>query len=227
MSITLEALRDEWNDRSRRMDERLGVTARVLRDDWIERHRTRIRRFRPLGPFSMAVWIATLALLGLFMGTHAGEPSLFATALAIDIWVIATGVAGLRQQNALANLDYGRPLVELQAQVEALRIARIRTFNVSFLTGQIVWWIPFAVVVVAGLFGVNLYHSAQFRVFAAWNVAFGVAVIPVAVWVARRYGERLSRTSAIRHIADSIAGRDIAAAREYLAKLRKFGLDGG
>jgi hypothetical protein len=225
MSITLEALRDEWNDRSRRMDERLSVTAQVLRDDWVERHRERIGRSAPMGPFSMAVWIATLALLGLFMGTHASQPSLFATALAIDVWVLATGVTGLRQQHALANLDYGQSLVDLQAKVEAIRIARIRTFNISFLTGQIVWWIPFAVVVVAGLFGVNLYHSAQFRAFAAWNVAFGVAVIPLALWLARRYGERLSRVSVMRHIADSIAGRDIIAAREYLEKLRRFESD--
>ncbi|HEX4780729.1 MAG TPA: hypothetical protein VH301_08255 [Usitatibacter sp.] len=222
MSITLEALRDEWNDRSRRMDERLRVTAQVLRDDWIERHREGIRKSAPMGPFAMTVWISTLVLLGLFMGTHVHEPSLFATALAIDIWVVATGVVGLRQQHALASLDYGRPVVELQAAVEALRIARISAFNVSFLTGQIVWWIPFAVVVVAGLFGVNLYHSAQFRVFAAWNLAFGVAVIPLAVWLARRYGERLARSSAARHFADSIAGRDIAAAREHLEKLRRF-----
>jgi len=225
MSITLEALRDEWNDRSRRIDERLRVTAQMLRDDWTERHRAGIRKSAEFGPFSMAVWIAALALLGLFMGTHAGEPSLFLTALAIDAWVLATGVAALRQKHALAHLDYGCALVELQARVEALRISRIRTFNIAFLTGQVVWWIPFAVVLIAGLSGVNLYHSAPFRVFAAWNVAFGVAVIPLSVWVARRYGERLSRTSAMRHIADSIAGRDIAAAREYLEKLRRFESD--
>jgi hypothetical protein len=40
------------------------------------------------------------------------------------------------------------------------------------------------------------------------------------MWLSRRYGERLSRSSIVRHIADSIAGRDIAAAREYLEKLR-------
>ena len=222
MSVTLEELRDEWSERSRRMDERLRVTAHVLRDDWMQRHRERILKSAQFGPFNMAVWIATLALLGLFLATHVDEPSLFATALAIDAWVIATGVAGLRQRHALANIDYGRPLLELQAEVEALRIARIRTFNIAFLTGQIVWWIPFAVVGVAGFFGVNLYHSAPFRAFAAWNVAFGVAVIPLAVWLARRYGERLARTSAVRHVADSIAGRDIQAAREYLEKLRRF-----
>jgi hypothetical protein len=225
MSITLEELRNEWSDRSRRLDERLRLSAHLLRDDWIERQRERVWKLGPFGKFSMAVWIATMVLLNLFLGTHANQPALFVTALVLDVWVIAAGIAAVRQQHALRNLDFGLPLLELQAQVEALRIARIRSFNRAFLTGQIVWWIPFVVVVFAGAFGVNLYLSPQFRAFAAWNIAGGIAFIPLAIWFSRRYGERLSRSSIVRHIADSITGRDIAAAREYLEKLRRFGSD--
>jgi hypothetical protein len=225
MSITLEELRNEWSDRSRRLDERLRLSAHLLRDDWIERQRERVWKLGPFGKFSMAVWIATMVLLGHFLGTHANQPALFVTALVLDVWVIATGIAEVRQQQALRNLDFGLPLIELQARVEVLRIARIRSFNRAFLTGQIVWWIPFVVVVFAGAFGVNLYSSPQFRDYAAWNIAGGIAFVPLAIWLSRRYGERLSRSSILRHIADSIAGRDIAAARENLEKLRRFGSD--
>ena len=224
MSITLEELRDEWSDHSRRLDERLRLSAHLLRDDWIERQRERVWKLGPFGKFSMAVWIATTLLLGLFLGTHVNQPALFVTALILDIWVIVTGIAHLHQQQAVRNLDFGLPLLELQARVESIRIARIRFFNFAFLTGQIVWWIPF-VVVVAGAFGANLYLSPQFRAYAAWNIALGIAFIPLAIWISRRYGERLSRSSIVRHITDSIAGRDIAAAREYLEKLRRFASD--
>jgi hypothetical protein len=225
MSITLEELRNDWSDRSQRLDERLRLNAHLLRDDWIERQRERMWKLGPFGKFSMVVWIATMVLLGHFLGTHANQPALFVTALVLDVWVIAAGFAEVRQQQALRNLDFGLPLIELQARVEALRIARIRSFNRALLTGQIVWWIPFVVVLFAGTFGVNLYLLPQFRAFAAWNIAGGIAFIPLAMWLSRRYGERLSRSSIVRHIADSIAGRDIAAAREYLEKLRRFGSD--
>jgi len=225
MSITLEELRSEWSDHSRRLEERLRSSAHLLRDDWIERQRERVWKVGPFGKFSMAVWIATTALINAFLVTHANQPELFFTALMLDIWVIATGIVQVRQQQALRNLDFGLPLLELQARIESLRIARIRSFNLAFLTGQIVWWIPF-VVVVAGAFGANLYLSPQFRLIAAWNIAAGIAFIPLAVWISRRYGRRLSRSSIVRHIADSIAGRDIAVAREYLEKLRRFGVDG-
>ncbi|HEY2628680.1 MAG TPA: hypothetical protein VGI57_06100 [Usitatibacter sp.] len=222
MNVTLEELRDEWAQRTRHLDERLGFAVNVLQDDWMERNRERIRKSGAFGPFEMIVWVATLVLLGHFLATHFAQPALFATALVLDAWVIAMGAVALRQQHALRSLDYGRPVVELQADVEAIRIARIRTFNWGFLTGQIVWWIPFAVVTFAALTGVNLYDFPKFVAFAAWNLAFGVAVIPLAIWVARRYGNRLSKVKAIRYIADSIAGRDIAAAREYLQKLHRF-----
>jgi hypothetical protein len=222
MSTTLEDLRDEWAGQSRRLDERLRVTSGILRDEWIERHRERVRKATQFGAFNMAVWIATLALLGYFLAHHAGEPMLFASALALYLWVIATGVAGLRQRHELEKLDYSQPLVRLQAQVEALRLARIRTFNWSFLTGQIVWWIPFVAVVFAALTGFDLYSSSKFTTFAAWNIAGGIAFIPLAIWLSRRYGERLSKNSAVRYFADSIAGRDIAEARAYLEKLRRF-----
>ncbi len=136
--------------------------------------------------------------------------------------MIVTGVVGVMQQQAIRSLDYGQPLVELQARIEALRIARIRAFNWSFLTGQIVWWIPFAIVVFAALTGVDLWRHAKFVDFALWNLAFGVAFIPLAVWVSRRYGDRLSKNTVVRYVADSIAGRDIAMAKEYLEKLRRF-----
>lgn len=224
MSLTLEDLRNEWFDRSRRLDERLQLSAHLLRDDWIEQQRKRVWKVGPFGRFRIAVYIATLVLLGHFLGTHANQPALFVSALIMDIWVIATGIAQVRQQQALRNLDFGQPIIQLQARVEALRIARIRAFNLAFLTGQIVWWIPL-IVVVAGASGANLYLSPQFRIYAAWNIAFGFAFIPFAIWLSRRYGERLSKSSIVRHIADSIAGRDIAVARDVLEKLRRFGTD--
>src|ERR1700692_2032345 len=77
MSITLEELRNEWSHHSRRLAERLRLSAHLLRDDWIERQRERVWKLGPFGSFSMAVWIATAVLLGLFLGKPANQPGLF------------------------------------------------------------------------------------------------------------------------------------------------------
>jgi len=222
MNITLEDLRSEWAGHARRLEEQLRTTTQIAREDWIERQRDRVRAAGPFRWFEIMVWVASIALLGSFLAANVASPALFVTAAVIDVWVIATGVTAVRQQHAVRSLDYGMPVTSLQARVESLRVSRIRAFNVSFLTGQIVWWIPFFVVFMRGVFGVDLYANPWFVDFALINLAAGVAIIPLAIWIARRYGDRLAKTSAIRHIADSIAGRDIAAAREAIEKLRRF-----
>jgi len=221
MDVTLEQLRSEWTRHADRLNGRLSEGLELMREDALRGHRERVKRGTTFGPFAMAVWIATLALLGHFLATHWHQPLLFAHGLVLDAWVIAAGVGQLRREQVLRGLDYGLPVVALQARVEELRIARVRAFNREFLTGQIVWWIPLLVVAFAG-FGVDLYAVPGFAAFAAWNVAAGLAAIPLAIWLSRRYAERLTRHSWVRQIADSIAGRDIAEAREYLARLRRF-----
>jgi hypothetical protein len=222
MEMTLEELRDEWARHARRLDERLGRGMSLLREDWLASHRERVRRLGAFRGFDLAVWIATLALLGHFLASHWGQPMLFASALALQAWTLAAGVGQLLRRQALLDLDYGASVVALQARVEVLRIARIRAFNREFLTGQLVWWIPFFTVAFAGLTGVDLYAHPGFVSFAAWNLAAGVAAIPIAMGLARRYGERLARNSMVRHVADSIAGRDIAEARAFIETLRRF-----
>ena len=132
------------------------------------------------------------------------------------------GVAGLRVQQALRSLDYGRPSSTCKPKSRSFASRASAPSTGRFLTGQIVWWIPFVVVVFAALTGVNLYQSRDFVTFAAWNIAGGLAFIPLALWIARRHGDRLSKVKAVRYFADSIAGRDIAAAREFIEKLRRF-----
>ena len=225
MSISLEELRNEWSEHGRRVEDLLKLSAAHVNDDWIEQQRKSVLKLGQFAVFNIALWVAAIALLGMFLGKHWVQPDLFATALLLDVWVITPGVVHLRQQRALWNLDFGLPLLELQTRLAALRIARIRSFNVALLTGQIVWWIPFVVVVFSAVFDVNLYQSATFRAFAAWNVGLGIAFIPLAIGLSRRFGERLSGSSALRHLADSIAGRDMAAAHAYLGKLRRFGVN--
>jgi hypothetical protein len=222
MSTTLEDLRADWAAYHRAIDARLRLDARIAREGWIEAQRERVRRRPSFGPFSMAVWIVTVAALGMFIAANATHPGFLIPALMLQAWTLATGAVAIHQQQALRGLDYTLPLVELQARIEALRIARIRAFNVAFLTGQVVWWIPFAIVLVRGALHVDLYAVPGFTFFALVNLAVGIAAIPLAIAAARRYGERLGRASWMRRLADSIAGSDIAAAREYLAKLRRF-----
>jgi len=57
--------------------------------------------------------------------------------------------------------------------------------------------------------------------FLALNFLLGVAVIPVAIWASRKYGDRLGRSWLMRRVAEEIAGR-ARAAMDSLGKMSEF-----
>src|SRR3984957_18331735 len=58
--------------------------------------------------------------------------------------------------------------------------------------------------------------------FLALNLLLGVAVIPVAIWASRKYGDRLGRSWLMRRVAEEIAGRELRVAMDSLAKMSEF-----
>jgi hypothetical protein len=227
MTPDLDLLRAEWAARDSRLVQAIRVNTWLLKDSLLERHRAQVGKVRATRVFGMALDIAWLATLGVFLAHHVGEPRFFIPALLVQAWSVTMFALAIHQRQALRNLDYGAPLVVLQGRLEALRMARMRTFQWALLSGQVVWWVPFAIVVFKGLLGVDLYTVSAFMPgFIAWNIAAGLAFIPLAMWVAKRYGERLQRFSFMRGLADSVAGRDIAEARAFLARLAQFEREG-
>ena len=100
---------------------------------------------------------------------------------------------------------------------------RIRTVQWSVLTG-LVAWMPFMIVVFKAAFGVDTYvvlHALYVRHSLTWvwgNVAFGLALIPLAIWVSRKFGDR----PMIQALMRSLAGYNLNAAADFLATLSEF-----
>ena len=81
-------------------------------------------------------------------------------------------------------------------------------------------WVPLLVVTTRGLFGIDVYGAGW--TWLVVNALFGLAVIPLAVLAARRYGPRLQRFTPLRDLADGIAGRGLADALHSLDAIRRF-----
>jgi hypothetical protein len=138
----------------------------------------------------------------------------------LDVYAIALLVAGARQLFELRSLDYDEPVVAIQSRLQRLRLARIRATMWTLLFAPLMW-LPLLIVTSRGLFGLDLYAVASPAWLAA-NAIFGLAVIPLANAIAKRYGSKLERATPMRFLADEIAGRSLAAALDDLATLRRF-----
>jgi hypothetical protein len=91
----------------------------------------------------------------------------------------------------------------------------------ALLTGQLVWWVPFTIVALKGFLGVDAYRVFGGRVLAE-NVLFGLAIIPMAIWVSRKFGDRMGRSPIIQRLMRELAGYNLNAATRFLATLSEF-----
>jgi hypothetical protein len=54
------------------------------------------------------------------------------------------------------------------------------------------------------------------------NALFGVAVIPVMVWVSRSFGDRMAQAPFVQRLMDDIAGRSLTGAKAFLDQVAIF-----
>lgn len=220
--MNIDDLRNEWTARNTKLEAMLRLNTQLLRESWRDQHRTGLEE-TGFGAVEVLAAVPVLFLLGNFAVDHFGEWRFFVPAVALHLWTLVMLVVGIVQRAALRKVDYGRPVVELQRELATLRRQRITTFKWAFLTGQVVWWIPFMIVLFKGIAGIDLFAGSDFMPrFIAINLLASLAFIPVALWLAARYGEKIESVGVLRRIVDSLAGSDMKQANAFLERLARF-----
>ncbi len=224
MNLTLDDLKTEWMARDRQLETQLRMNTLMLRETLLDKHSATLGSATTGNVFQILFTLPFLAFFGWFIARHLEQPAFLLPAVLLQVWTVAMLALSIHQRSQVRSLDYGRPVLELQRQIALIKISRLNTFKWAFLTGQLLWWIPFVLVLFKGLLGVNLYTASAFMpTFIAWNIAFGVAFIPFALWASKQLAGRLSGSPGFQKFTDGIAGSDVVVARAFLRKLESFG----
>jgi hypothetical protein len=219
--MDMDVLQAKWAEHDRKLEISIRLNRQLLMATNMNRVRTPLRRFAFFVGMEAAVGVILPVILGPFIYAHWTEPRFVLPAVALDLWAIAN-VAGLFREMAMAlEIDYDKPIATIQTQLESLRVMRIRVTQWALLTGQLVWWVPFAIVAFKGFWGVDAYKVFGGTVLAV-NVLFGLAVIPVAIWVSRKFGDRMGRSPVIQRVMRELAGYNLNAATCFLSQLSEF-----
>jgi serine/threonine-protein kinase len=221
--MELEDLRAEWASRDQKLQQNLDNQRVLMRELVAERTLAKLRRPDGLNLFELTIYVVFVVSFGAFLAANWGRWEFFIPALALDIWTIAMGAVTIMERAKLARIDFSAPVLDIQKRLASLRAERARMFQWAFLTGQLLWWIPFVIVVSWGLWSVNLYTVSDFMpTFIAWNIAVGVGLIP-ALWLASRWvGPWLANSKIGHSMVDAVTGRDLAEARSLAARLARF-----
>jgi RNA polymerase sigma factor (sigma-70 family) len=215
---------DDRLDLIRELIERLEASMHLnllLLTQWnLRKTDTSLRRLKRGLTVELVVSTIAVGVLAYFGYRHVQEPRFLIPAVLLYLYALSYLVAVARQLAQVAGIDYDEPVVAIQKKLEELRLARVCTMLWTLLFAPLMW-LPIFIVGMLVCFGVDVYEYAN----AAWlagNVLFGLAVIPLAIFLARRYGPRLRGSTTMRRLADAIAGQTLSAALASLDSIRRF-----
>jgi hypothetical protein len=220
MNVDLDVLQARWADRDCKLDEVVRLNPQLLASLALKPARSALGWLTFSLIFEALVMLATVILLGSFIGDNIRTPGFVVPAAFLDAASIAFLINLARQIVVTRQIDYSQPIAAIQKRIETVRMLRIR-YTQGLLVIAVLAWPPLLIVLFKGVFGLDAY-----RLFGAtyiWaNVLVGLALIPPAIWAAKTIGARASDSPILRFIIRTISGSSLNAATDALAKLSAF-----
>jgi hypothetical protein len=215
--LDLDEMKQMWTERDKTLDEIIRLNRQLLTAVNMQGTRWAVYRMTALSAFEAAVWFAIVVALGGFIYAHASTLRFALAGAAVDLFAIGMLAVTVRQIVAARQIDYAKPIAVIQKQLEALRLLRIRITQWALLAGAVVWG-PFAMVVLKAFWDVDFHNAAWL-----WaNVLFGLSLIPLALWLSKRFGDRMGNSPSIQRLMRDLAGHNLTAALAFLANLSQF-----
>ena len=215
--LDLDEMRKQWTQHDRTLDESILLSRRLMSVTALNGARSALQRLAALLSLEAVVWFAIVMAIGSFIYEHFGMLRFALPGAALDLYAIGMLAATIRQIVAAQQIDYSRPIAAIQQQLETLRVLRIRITQWALLAGAVVW-APCVIVAAKAFFGLDVFNAAWL-----WaNVLFGLSMIPLAVWLSKKFGHRASRSPFMEQVMKDIAGHNLNAARAFLERLSEF-----
>jgi hypothetical protein len=215
--MDLDEMKQQWVEHDRKLDQTIRLNRQLLSATHLNGARTALHGMTAFLTVEAVVWLGIMMALGSFVYEHSALPRFAGPAVLLELFVAGMLAATIRQVVAAREIDYFGPIASIQKQIETLRVLRVRTTQWAILAGAVVW-APFVIVAGRFFFGLRVYSAAWL-----WaNVLFGLALIPLALWVSERFGDRVRRSPLVQQVMNDMSGHSLNTARAFLAGVSEF-----
>ena len=218
--VEMDDLRKTWAEYDRKLDTNIRLSRQLLVATNLNRVRSPLRRLAFFLGVESLIQFAVVVALGSFIYENMATPRFALAGAALDVFAIAILIAMIRQIAGALQIDYDKPIAVIQKQLGKLRVLRIRYIQGIFLVATLVWT-PLLIVALKGFWGLDAYRLFGTAYLVA-NVLVGVAIIPLAIWLSKKFGDRMGRSPMIQRFMRDLAGYNLNAATGSLATLAKF-----
>ena len=218
--VEMDDLRKTWAEYDRKLDTNIRLSRQLLMASNLNRVRSPLRRLAFFVGLESVIQLAVVVALGSFIYEHIAMVRFALPAAALDVFAIAILIAMIRQIAGALQIDYDKPIAIIQKQLEDLRVLRIRYIQGIFLVATLAWT-PLLIVALKGFWGLDAYRLFGGAYLLA-NVLVGLAIIPLGIWLSKKFGDRMGRSPVMQRLMKDLAGYNLNAATSFLATLSEF-----
>jgi hypothetical protein len=217
--MELDELKTAWRDLERRLDENNALTWQLLREKRLDKTRGALRRIAWGQSLQIVIWIGIISIVAPFWIQYRSTPHFLVAGLVMHLYGIATIVLSVRQLALIANVNYGKPVVDLQKQIACLRRTRVQ----DQLWLGLPWWILWLVATMIGAqrwLGLDIYAPAP-----AWiwiNIVVGIVGIVLTLWLPRVFANTPRGSRFLHNTLDNLAGHSLVRAARQLDEIAQF-----
>jgi hypothetical protein len=218
--MELDELKVKWAEHDRKLEVNIRLTRQLLSATKMTRARSALQRLAVFLALEAAAALAVIIVLGSFIGDHIAMARFVIPAVALDLFEIATLIVLIQQIRVALHIDYSKPIAAIQKQLESLRMLGIRSIQWTLLVAPLLWT-PLLIVALKGFLGVDAYKALGAAYLFA-NLLFGLAIIPLAIWLSKKFSSRMNRSPLMQRLMKDLAGYNLNAATDFLATLSEF-----
>jgi len=218
--MELDELKQKWAEHDCKLEVNIRLTRQLLTATKMNRARSALQRMAVFLALESVVALALVIVLGSFIGDHIAMVRFAVPAAALDLFEIATLIVLIQQIRLALYIDYSNPVAAIQKQLESLRMLHIRHFQWTLLLAPLLWT-PLLIVALEGFLRVDPYKTVGAAYLLA-NLLFGLAIIPLAIWLSKKFGHRMDRSPKIQWLMKELAGYNLNTASDFLATLSEF-----
>lgn len=219
-TMNLDELQQKWADYDRKLNVTIRLSRQLLSTANLNRSRWALRRFGAFQVLAALINFAAILAIGSFLGDHITQFRYALPAAALHLGLIALLISEIRQIVLSFRVDYSSPIAPIQKRLEMLRILRIQTTKWTLSLATLAWT-PLFIVGLKGFLGIDAYKVFG-PLYLAANLVVGLVVMFLAIWLSKKFGDRLHNSPFMQRLMRDIAGYNLTAATNQLAAIAAF-----
>ncbi|MGH8192875.1 MAG: hypothetical protein ACREQ8_00545 [Woeseiaceae bacterium] len=218
--MELDDLKTAWQEMERRLEKSENLNLQFFNERRLDKVKSALRWFGWAQAIELAVWFALVVIVAPFWIEHRETAHFLVSGLVLHAYGVAAICLGTVQLLMIGRIRFSRPVLVIQKHVAELRRMRSRS---TLLLG-LPWcflWVPLLIVGAKWLWDIDVYSPG----WTPASLAFGLAVMLLAIGYARRQLHRPAGPEWSQRILDHLAGCSLNRAQQQIDAVARFARD--